>query len=142
MDEQHTAARRHEGRALTKDMHAWEETMGKMFTQRMLLLTWVCACVLAAIAYPNQPTNLSQSGSPAAAMDGLCKGQLVGELFARTELFFGSSKPDGSVVTMDVAKAIGSVYGADTEKAFLPLWRKHIGFTVDYNLGVATKNKA
>ncbi|MEC4817143.1 MAG: DUF3574 domain-containing protein [Scytonema sp. PMC 1069.18] len=30
---------------------------------------------------------------------GFCKNQLNGENFSRTELFFGLSKPDGSVVT-------------------------------------------
>ena len=44
--------------------------------------------------------------------------------------------------SMDLSKAIGSVYGTDAEKAFLPLWRKHIGFVVDYTTGVATKDKA
>jgi hypothetical protein len=44
--------------------------------------------------------------------------------------------------SVDISKAIGSVYGADAEKAFLPLWRKHIGFFVDYTTGVATKDKA
>jgi hypothetical protein len=43
--------------------------------------------------------------------------------------------------SMDLAKAIGSVYGADAEQAFLPLWRKHIGFAVDYTQGVATRDK-
>ncbi len=43
--------------------------------------------------------------------------------------------------SIDIAKAIGSVYGADAEKAFLPLWRKHIGFVVDYTTGLATKTK-
>ncbi len=41
-----------------------------------------------------------------------------------------------------IAKAIGSVYGADAEKAFLPLWRKHIGMVVDYTVGKATKDQA
>ncbi|MGH7537762.1 MAG: hypothetical protein ACREMF_03935 [Gemmatimonadales bacterium] len=40
-----------------------------------------------------------------------------------------------------LSKAIGSVYGADAEVAFLALWRKHIGFVVDYTTGVATKDK-
>jgi len=40
-----------------------------------------------------------------------------------------------------IAKAIGSVYGADAEKAFLPLWRRHIGFAVDYTVGVATGDR-
>jgi hypothetical protein len=47
---------------------------------------------------------------------------------------------DGNSV--DVARAIGSVYGPDAEKVFLPLWRKHIGMVVDYTVGVATKDKA
>ena len=34
------------------------------------------------------------------------------------------------------------VYGAGAEHAFLTLWRKHIGFFVDYATGVATKDKA
>jgi hypothetical protein len=44
--------------------------------------------------------------------------------------------------SIDIAKAIGSVYGPDAEKAFLPLWRKHIGFVVDYTTGLAGKDKA
>ena len=44
--------------------------------------------------------------------------------------------------SVDLSKAIGAVYGADAEKAFLPLWRKHIGFFVDYTTGVASKDKA
>ena len=44
--------------------------------------------------------------------------------------------------SIDIAQAIGSVYGAGAEQAFLPLWRKHIGFVVDYTVGVATKDDA
>lgn len=40
-----------------------------------------------------------------------------------------------------IAKAIGSVYGPEAEKAFLPLWRKHIGMVVDYTVGVATGDR-
>ncbi len=40
-----------------------------------------------------------------------------------------------------IARAIGSVYGSDAEQAFLPLWRKHIGFAVDYTVGVATSDR-
>jgi hypothetical protein len=36
--------------------------------------------------------------------------------------------------------AIGSVYGAAAQKQFLKLWRAHIGFFVNYTLGVATHN--
>ena len=44
--------------------------------------------------------------------------------------------------SVDVSKAIGSVYGSGAEQAFLALWRKHIGFVVDYTVGLATKDKA
>jgi len=44
--------------------------------------------------------------------------------------------------SIDIAKAIGAVYGAGAEQAFLPLWRKHVGFVVDYTVGVATKDDA
>jgi hypothetical protein len=44
--------------------------------------------------------------------------------------------------TKALGAAIGSVYGGDAEKAFLPLWRKHIGFFVDYTVGGVTKDKA
>jgi hypothetical protein len=40
-----------------------------------------------------------------------------------------------------IAQAIGSVYGKDAEAAFLPLWRRHIGFVVDYTVGAATSDK-
>ena len=43
---------------------------------------------------------------------------------------------------MDVAAAIGTVYGSEAGQAFLPLWRKHIGFVVDYTVGAASKDKA
>ena len=44
--------------------------------------------------------------------------------------------------SVDLSKAIGSVYGADAEKNFLALWRKHIGLLVDYTQGLVAKDKA
>jgi hypothetical protein len=41
-----------------------------------------------------------------------------------------------------ISKAIGSVYGDDAGSAFLALWRKHIGFVVDYTTGLAGKDRA
>jgi uncharacterized protein YutE (UPF0331/DUF86 family) len=37
--------------------------------------------------------------------------------------------------TVDLSKSIASVYGADAGDQFLELWRKHIGFFVDYTAG-------
>jgi hypothetical protein len=44
--------------------------------------------------------------------------------------------------TNQLGAAIGSVYGPAAQQKFLTLWRAHIGFFVDYTLGVATKNTA
>ncbi len=37
---------------------------------------------------------------------------------------------------------MGSVYGADAEAKFLPLWRSHIGLVVDYTVGTAANDPA
>jgi hypothetical protein len=42
----------------------------------------------------------------------------------------------------DLTAAIGSVYGPEAGKAFDPLWKKHIGFLVDYTNGLAGKQQA
>jgi plastocyanin len=47
---------------------------------------------------------------------------------------------DGNSV--DLSNAIGAAYGEDAEKAFLPLWRAHIGMVVDYTQGLATDDQA
>ncbi len=44
--------------------------------------------------------------------------------------------------SMDIAKAIGSVYGPQAQEAFLGLWRSHIGMVVDYTVGAASNEKA
>ena len=41
-----------------------------------------------------------------------------------------------------IAAANGSVYGQAAADAFLPLWRKHIGFLVDYTQAVAAGDMA
>ena len=44
--------------------------------------------------------------------------------------------------TQGLGAAIGSVYGSAAQAQFLKLWRAHIGYFVNYTLGVATHNKA
>jgi hypothetical protein len=44
--------------------------------------------------------------------------------------------------SVDLSKAIGMVYGPDAETAFLALWRRHIGFVVDYTVATAKKDAA
>jgi hypothetical protein len=42
--------------------------------------------------------------------------------------------------TVDLSRAIASVYGTAAGKQFLSLWRKHIGFFVDYAVGRLSGN--
>ena len=44
--------------------------------------------------------------------------------------------------SVDLSKSIALVYGSDAGDAFLPLWRSHIGFFVDYTTAVAAKDTA
>ena len=41
----------------------------------------------------------------------------------------------------DITLAIGIVYGEDAGAAFGPLWKKHIGFFVDYTTGIAADDQ-
>jgi hypothetical protein len=41
-----------------------------------------------------------------------------------------------------ISTAVGSVYGDGAGEAFLPLWRKHIGFFVDYTTAVGAGDQA
>lgn len=54
---------------------------------------------------------------------------------------FGAAAAALDSNSVALSKAIGSVYGSDAGMAFLALWRKHIGFVVDYTTGVAGKDK-
>lgn len=44
--------------------------------------------------------------------------------------------------SVSLAKAVGSVYGAEAETKFLEIWRSHIGFFVDYTVAAKSGNKA
>jgi hypothetical protein len=79
-------------------------------------------------------TLLSEHVYLAAAATGAALGGRQGEFQAAAGALDKNS--------VDVSKAIGLVYGNGAETAFLALWRKHIGFVVDYTTGVATKDKA
>jgi hypothetical protein len=68
-------------------------------------------------------------------------------IYAAVNTGLDSATTKAAVATLDqnsvgLSKAIGSVYGSAAEKAFLPLWRKHIGFFVDYAVGGLKKDRA
>ncbi|MER3445585.1 MAG: DUF3574 domain-containing protein [Candidatus Dadabacteria bacterium] len=67
--------------------------MNKVFIQVILLSAFVFSCVSVSGVHTNQHKDV-------LSRNRICKNQgISGELFRRTELFFGSLKPDGSMVT-------------------------------------------
>jgi hypothetical protein len=72
---------------------------------------------------------LSEHATLAAAATGAALGGRNKEFEAAADALDMNSQ--------DIAKAIGSVYGEAAGEAFLPLWRKHIGFFVDYTMATA-----
>ncbi len=44
--------------------------------------------------------------------------------------------------SVDVSKAVGSIYGTEAEAKFLAIWRSHIGFFVDYTVAAKAGDKA
>jgi hypothetical protein len=108
---------------------------------------------LAAAIAKQFPTRFSgQSDSPAVSLRIALNNALAEHVYlgARaTGAALGARQPEFQAAaaaldgnSVDIAKAIGSVYGPGAEAAFLPLWRKHIGFVVDYTIGLATKDNA
>jgi hypothetical protein len=75
----------------------------------------------------------SEHASLAAAATGAALGGRTKEFNAAAAALDGNS--------VDISKAIGSVYGDAAGEAFLPLWRKHIGFFVDYTVAKAKGSK-
>jgi hypothetical protein len=71
----------------------------------------------------------------------LLAASATGAALGKREAEFKAAAAALDANSVDLSKAVGSVYGADAEKAFLPLWRKHIGFVVDYTMGLAMKDK-
>ncbi len=60
-------------------------------------MTWLTGLVLTSAIAINIHTQLT--GQPLPSSSSVCQTQLKGKFFNRTELFFGLSKSDGTVVT-------------------------------------------
>ena len=121
--------------------------MKRTFATIAAVLT--AAALLAASGLPAMAAHGSKSASDlragwnallaehvylAAAATGAALGGRSAEFEAAANALDANSK--------DIAVSLGAVYGKSAEDAFLPLWRKHIGFVVDYTQGAASKDKA
>lgn len=94
----------------------------------------------------SQATGLDE-GAPAlvqALTDQLDGHVYLASIAISTGLSAGLDSPEFKAAaatldtnSQDLAASIESVYGADAGAQFLELWRKHIGFFVDYTAGTA-----
>lgn len=75
----------------------------------------------------------------ALAMEAMRQGVDTGDL-SDPEFSAAAAALQGN--TDDLTAAIESVYGADAGDAFRAQWEAHIGFFVDYTVGVATDDQA
>jgi len=96
----------------------------------------------------NAPTSATPAASLRVGLNALLS-EHVYLAAAATSAALGGRPPEFEAAaaaldanSVDVARAIGSVYGPDAEQAFLPLWRKHIGMVVEYTVGAATGDRA
>lgn len=121
-----------------------------------LTLTGVSACAMErsipTASAKAMPMQVASADSPAAdlrsALDGLL-GEHVQLAVAATGAALGGREPEFKAAaaaldanSVDIAGAIGGVYGKDAGEAFLGLWRSHIGMVVDYTVASASKDKA
>ncbi len=102
--------------------------------------------------FPDKFSGSAEAG--ASELRALLTDQLIGhEYLAGIAISYGvsagldSKEFEAAAAALDtnsvaLSESIGSVYGEDAGKAFLPLWRKHIGFFVDYTKAKATKDDA
>jgi len=54
---------------------------------------------------------------------------------------FKASADSLDINSVAIAKAIGTIYGADAEKRFLEIWRSHVTFFVDYTVASKKDDK-
>ncbi|HEX3036462.1 MAG TPA: hypothetical protein VHT73_15300 [Thermodesulfobacteriota bacterium] len=95
-----------------------------------------------------KPTSLTKAADLRVALNALLQEHVYlaaaltnAALNGNTEEFQAAATVlDGN--SIDLARANGAAYGTEAEEAFLPLWRKHIGFFVEYTTGVATNDTA
>jgi hypothetical protein len=101
-----------------------------------------------AMASPASSTSATPAASLRATLNTLFAEHVylataaTGAALGGREAEFKAAAGTLDANSVAIAQAIGSVYGKDAEAAFLPLWRRHIGFVVDYTVGTAGGDRA
>jgi hypothetical protein len=101
-----------------------------------------------AMASPSTSTTATPAASLRTALNALFAEHVylaaaaTGAALGGREAEFKAAASALDANSVAIASALGSVYGKDAEAAFLPLWRRHIGFVVDYTVGTASADRA
>ena len=104
----------------------------------------------------SQSNSTSSQGAPSSATKAADLRAMINNLetehvdlasAATRAGFDGSPMFDASAKSLDqnsvdLSKAIGSVYGPEAEAKFLEIWRSHIGFFVDYTVAAKAGDQA
>ena len=99
----------------------------------------------AAATAATAPTDTPAAGLRAGLTSLLQEHVYLAGIATGTALGGGDLAAPAAVLdknSVALSEAIGSVYGDAAGTQFLDLWRKHIGFFVDYTTGTATKDQA
>jgi hypothetical protein len=114
-------------------------------------LSLTAGCSQSMSASPGMASPTATSTTPAAGLRAALNGLLAehvslaaaatGAALDGRDAEFKAAAGALDANSVAISQAIGSVYGKDAEAAFLPLWRRHIGFFVDYTVGVATRER-
>jgi hypothetical protein len=106
------------------------------------------ASTTGAAAPAAMTTSQTKAAALRAGLNNLMRehvylaGAATGAALAGRDAEFKAAAAALDANSVAIAAAIGSVYGSGAEQAFLPLWRRHIGFVVDYTVGVAANDRA
>lgn len=121
------------------------------------LARWAAVALALTLAANSSPAQMAHGTMDRATMNGSDVRVLLNGLFAEHIWLAGAATGaalqgstsgfTAAAAALDsnsvaIADAVGAVHGKAAREAFLPLWRRHIGFVVDYTHGVAGKDMA
>ena len=101
-------------------------------------------------AMPAKPSTTTPAADLRVTLDRLLGEHAVLAMVATQKGYDGAPDFEAVAAALDengveLSQAVGSVYGDEAAKQFLDgpaLWRDHIGFFVDYTVGLAKRDKA
>lgn len=93
------------------------------------------------------PNTMTKAADLRVTLNQLMRQHVTLATVALEDAASGAKDADAAVKALDnnsvaLSEAIGSIYGEKAQTDFLALWRKHIGFFVDYTTGKVAGDEA